>query len=148
MALLGLPVLLCLGLSGVVWPQIAAGPYRAWNTLARRYASAAERLLLWICYWTVMVAAGWTRTSLRLVRPQGEESLWIARQSLQPSLYAQPYSCPGAQTAGGNWISCYLAWASSSKQPWLVALLPFICMLMWLKGEEESVVRESIYTLF
>lgn len=147
-ALFGVPVLWCLGLCGVVWPQIVAGPYRAWNKLAWRYASAAERLVLWICYWTVMVAAGWTKTSLQLVRPEGEESLWMPCQSLHPSLYMQLFSCSSAQTARENWWSRYLAWASSSKQPWLVALLPFLCMLMWLKGEEESVVRESIYTLF
>jgi hypothetical protein len=32
--------------------------------------------------------------------------------------------------------------------PRLLALLPFLCILLWLKGEEESVVAESIYTLF
>lgn len=147
-ALLVVPVVWWLGLSGMIWPQIVAGPYRIWNTLARRYVSTAERLLLWICYWTVMVAAGWSRTSLRLVRPRGEESLWIARRSLEPSLYWQLHSYPSSESTKGNGMFRYLAWASSSKQPWLLALLPFLCLLMWLKGEEESVVRESIYTLF
>ena len=58
-ALLGVPVVALLGLAGVVWPQIVSWPYRAWNTLAQYYASAAERLVLWICYWTVIVTVGW-----------------------------------------------------------------------------------------
>ena len=40
----------------------------------------------------------------------------------------------------GNWVSRYCAWAWESKQPWLLGLLPFLCILLWLKGEEESVV--------
>ena len=147
-ALSGVPVVALLGLAGVVWPQIVSWPYRAWNTLAQRYASAAERLVLWICYWTVMVVAGVTGTSLKLERPGARESLWIPRQSLQPSLYKQLHGCPSSKSVEGNWISRYLAWAWSSKQPWLLALLPFLCILLWLKEEEESVVPESIYTLF
>lgn len=136
------------GLAGVIWPQIATWPYRSWNKLARIYACAAEWFVLRICYWTVMVAGGWTGTHLRLGRPGIGESLWIARQSLEPSLYKRLHSCSSSAGGEGSWISRYGAWAWGSKQPWLLALLPFLCILLWLKGEEESVVRESIYTLF
>jgi hypothetical protein len=147
-ALLIASVVVSLGLSALMWPQIVAPAYRLWNRLAHRYVSAAERLVLWLCYWTVMFAAGQIRNSLRLARPQKEESMWIPRRSLDPSLYQQLHSSPGAGRAEGNWLSRYVGWASSLKQPWLLALLPFLCILMWLKEEEESVVREGIYTLF
>lgn len=147
-ALLGVPAVVLLGLAGVVWPHLATRPYRVWNRLARFYGKVAERLLLGICYGTVMVPAGWTETTLRLSRPEMGDSLWTLHRSLPTSVYKQLHSWPSGESAGENWISRYLAWAWSSKQPWLLALLPFLCILLWLKKEEESVVPESIYTLF
>jgi hypothetical protein len=147
-ALLVIAIVVSAGLLGFMRPEIVAPAYRLWNRLAHRYASATERLLLWICYWTVIVAAGQTKSSLRLARPRKEESLWVPRRTADPSSYRQLHSCPDAGGTQTNWLSNYLGWASSSKQPWLLALLPFIWVLMWLKPDEEVLVRESIYTLF
>lgn len=138
-------VLLLLGLA---MPELLRGPYRAWNRFGCFYGNMAEHLLLRICYWTVIVPVGWTETSLRLKRPEPGESLWVPAQSLPPSLYRQLYSSPGPAANGRSWISSYIAWAWSSNQRWLLALLPFLYMLAELKEEEEAVVRESIYTLF
>jgi hypothetical protein len=148
LALSGVPILVLLTLYGIVWPQRVVWPYRAWNKLARIYAHAAEYVVLRLCYWTVIVAGGWTGTQCRLARPGVEESMWVSRQSLQPSRYKQLHSGPGGESGERNWILRYITWAWWSHQLWLLALLPFLCILLWLEEEEEVVVQESIYTLF
>jgi hypothetical protein len=45
-------------------------------------------------------------------------------------------------------VSLYVRWAWSSRQLWLLALLPALWILLWLREDEETVVREGIYTLF
>jgi hypothetical protein len=146
--LYGIVTIMMLGSVGWVCPQLVNRPYRLWNRFARYYAGVAERLILRICYAAVIIPAGWTETSLRLRRPVSAESLWIPRRSLSVSLYKQLHSHPGSETGDAGWMLRYIAWARSSKQVWVLALLPFLCVLLWLKNDEESVVRESIYTLF
>lgn len=141
-------VMVVLLLLGLAMPEWLRKPYRAWNRFGRLYGNMAERLLLRISYWTVIVPVGWTATSLRLKRPEPGESLWVPARSLPPSQYQQLYSGPGPAAKGGSWMSSYMAWAWSSNRRWLLALLPFLYMLAELKEEEEAVVRESIYTLF
>jgi len=147
-ALLGVPLLMLLICAGVIWPMMVSNPYRAWNRLARIYGRAAERLLLTICYVTVIIPAGWAETSLRLNRPRACESNWMDRRSLPTSLYKQLHCHRSTEMGTSSWVSRYIAWAISSKQLWAFAVLPFFSALVWLKEEEDSVVRESIYTLF
>jgi hypothetical protein len=142
------PIIMLLGLVGLFRPGVTVRPYRLWNRLAHFYGKAAELVVLRICYWTVIVPGGWAGTILKLTRPGATESLWTPRQSLPPSLYLRLHSSRGNEGRENNWVARYLAWARQSKQPWLLALLPFLAILLWLKGEEEAVVRESIYTLF
>src|SRR5688572_29903273 len=57
-------VLLCVPV--VIRPQIVTLPYRAWNKLSRIYIDLAERLLLKICYFTIVVPTAWTGSRLTL----------------------------------------------------------------------------------
>ncbi len=147
-ALCGIVAIVFIGSIGWVFPKLVNRPYRIWNGFARCYAGIAERTILRICYATVMIPAGWTETALRLRRPASAESLWTPRASLSASSYQQLHSYPCSETRDTGWVRRYVAWARSSNQVWVLALLPFLCVLSWLKNDEETVVRESIYTLF
>lgn len=134
---------------GVICPQILAWPYRAWNKLARIYAGFGETLLLRICFFTVLVPTGWAGSSLRLDRPRSERSLWLPRQNVPEVAYQELHGSQGRRVQKQSWVSHYISWSRCSKQMWLLALLPFLLLLSWLRsGEEEPALPENIYTLF
>lgn len=135
-------------LPGLLWPQTVIWPYRAWNKLARVYAGFVETVLLRICYFTILVPTSRMGTRLRLERPQPEQSLWQARQSLGVHANKGLHGRSGRTGQGDHWISRYLAWAWSSGQQWRLALLPFLLLLSWLGAEDELALPENLYTLF
>jgi hypothetical protein len=139
-----------LAVPGLLWPQIASRPYRAWNKLGCIFARNARRWLLLICYYLVFVAVGRIGASLRLSRPVIAKSQWIPRHSYTPSTYG--YGTRGViveESPYRRWISSFLAWATSTHNEWVCCLLPFLLLYAALESEqEESSFPIGIYTLF
>jgi hypothetical protein len=133
---------------GMIWPEILAWPYRAWNKLARTHAGFAEALILKVSFLTIIVPTAWVGSNLRLDRPQFETSLWVPRQSLPAAACKELQSMTG-ESHRDNWIARYVTWACRSRQMWRLALLPFLVLLSWFQTQEEDMaLPENIYTLF
>jgi hypothetical protein len=143
-------ILACaLAVSGLLWPQICAKPYSAWNHLIRIYVRVTRRVLMSISFYIIFVAVGWSGSSLRLVRPAPTESLWVSRGTLAPSTYAHQYTGTTAASEQAGWTKTYLAWATRSGNFWAVALLPFVFLLAVLDVDQKDAgFPANIYTLF
>jgi hypothetical protein len=147
--LFGIAVVAMALLLGLLWPHLLIWPYRAWNKIARFYLGIVESFVLNICFFTVIVPAGWAGSHLNIDRPGVEQSLWLTRQFESTDISGKPCDSSGSGMEKKYWISRYVSWAYHSRQSWALALLPFLLLLSWL-GESEPAqpVPENIYTLY
>jgi hypothetical protein len=145
----GAVLALVMAVPGLVRPQIASLPYRAWNRLARQFVRVARLWATGVCFFIVFVTVGLTGSHARLAPPTPNGSLWLARRPLEPT--ASGYACDGVphEFVQKGWITAYCAWARQSDNLWAVCLLPFLLLLSSLENDEnQNPVAANIYTLF
>lgn len=146
---LGVIVALALAGAGLLILRKLSTPYRAWNSLARRFARFAQSWVAAICFYAVFVAVGRAGASLKLARPDSDKgSLWVSRETLAPSAYPCPYKTTAKGPTQRNWTSTYLSWAVGSGSPWAACLLPFLILLRAFETEAEGDFPSNIYTLY
>jgi len=147
---LGIAVALGLALPGLLRPQIASIPYRAWNTLARTYTHYAYNGLLRIWFYIVFVAVGHSRaSSLKLARLLTVESFWIPRGVQAVRLSHDSQHTTIEEALHRSWVPAFLAWATSTRNWWAYCLLPFFMLLVSLVPElEDNASLVDIYPLF
>lgn len=146
---LGVIVALASTGSGLLILRKLSMPYRAWNGLARRFARFAQSWVAAICFYAVFVAVGRAGASLDLARPDSNTgSLWVSRETLEPSAYLCRYKTTAQGPTQRNWMSTYLAWTAGSGSPWAACLLPFLILLRAFETEAESDFPSNIYTLY
>jgi hypothetical protein len=144
----GLAGALAVGSVGYVRETFARRVYRAWNRrLVRPFNALAARIVMAICFFIVLVAAG--RARARMFLPQrGGAMAWTRRESLPVDAYAALFAGASPDGQSGAWLAHYLRWASRTGNLWSVALLPFLAMLTCLAAEPEKGPPANIYTLF
>lgn len=145
----GVIVAFILAVPGLIEPQIAYLPYKAWNKLAQTYGRVARFYLMAICFFIVLTVIGRNGSRLRLARPQKHESHWVPYQTR---------SGQGLRAVGGviveeggsrYWVRDFLSTIERSGNWWAYCLLPFFCLIRVLEGEgEQSDSLKSIYTLY
>ena len=144
---LGLIAVPVLALPGLLWPQLASFPYRAWNKLAAAFARWSRTLLMGICFYVIVVAVGRSGASLRLSRPDAGQSLWVRRQDSTggPNNLERVVA---TDEDSRSWIHNFLRWSAKSRNLWACGVLPFLILLSALEHEQENSVPKDIYTLF
>ena len=118
----GVGVALVLTVPGLVRLEAVALPYAVWNRLAREYTGLARRLLGWICYHTLFLSVGWTRSALVLDHPGREASLWVPRTSARPEGSESVDGLQASDTKG--WLRGLLSWSRRSGNPWVFCFIP------------------------
>jgi len=147
---LGGSAALILALPGLIQPQIAYIPYKAWNKLAGLVGRGTRFCLMAICFYIVIPTIGRTGSQLRLDRPKNDESQWV------------PWRGHNSEDADGNlhgiaveestpegWSRAFLNSIKRLNKWWAYCLLPFFILTRALEGEgEQSEAPTSIYTLY
>jgi hypothetical protein len=134
---------------GILRPQIASRPYRAWNKLARRFAQVARFWVTGVCFYIICATVGLTRSHVRLAQPTSNESLWVARRPTTSTAYDHNYDGVPQEFPQQGWIRAYVTWARQSGNLWAVCLLPFLIVLSALEIDEtQNRVAANVYTLF
>ena len=134
---------------GLLWPQLASPPYRAWNKLARGVVRVARLWVTGVCFYIICVTVGLTGSYARLARPTSHESLWVARRTPASAAYGGGYDGVPREFARKGWIRAYFAWARQSGNVWAVCLLPFLILLSATENDEnQNRIASNIYTLF
>jgi hypothetical protein len=134
---------------GLLQPQIASLPYRAWNKLARAFVRVARFWVTGVCFYIICVTVGLSGSHARLAQPTSNESLWVARRISTSTTYNHKYDGASQEFAQKGWIRAYFAWAVGSGNFWAVCLLPFLMLLAALENDDNrSPVAANIYTLF
>ena len=137
-----------LALPGLLWPELARLPYRAWNKIASEFARVGRAFVSGICFYVVVVAVGRAGASIRLVSPEAGESMWVPRTALTEDSVQVPSAMPPGERRHGSWISAFLSWAMRSGNFWTCFLVPFLMLLSALDVEWEQKVPTDTYTLY
>jgi len=128
-----------------LWPQIITRFYKLWMISAAGYSRLAQKFLLRICYYFVIVPAGLGRSPVTGTPPK---SGWSARASFSPMTYDSPYDeqFPGCERSGV--AGYYPGWSARSGNLWTLGLLPFLILIASLDDKPAERYSGHIYTLF
>lgn len=140
----------CVGISLPVlfFPRMAVFPYRLWHFVARRFSRLAERMLLWISFYVVVVPVGVMRGGLILDRPTPGQSVWVPRSTQKVTTYPlQDCVMPQGFVNRSRAVEL-LVWMFQSRRDWALGLLPFIYLISVLQVEDRPTPSANIYTLF
>ncbi len=139
-------------LPGLLRPEVALLPYRAWNKLARYVVRGLRLLLMSVCFYTVFVAVRCRkrrRSSLNLASSTPNESMWVSRGTLTLESYASPYLAKTGCSSRSGWIANFISSITNSGEFWAFSLLPFLILLSVLQTDDEQTqFPTNIYTLF
>ena len=146
--LVGLGVIFVLVTPGMARPRAVSLPYRIWNSLAQGYARTTRLFLMGICFYTVFLAVGRTRSGLWLRQPDPTTSTWLPRAVFPASSYGARSTSQGDARHG--WLRGLFSWSIRSKNnAWAISLAPFLVLYRMLDFEEaESEAPSDIYTLY
>lgn len=134
---------------GVLWPGATRRLYAQWNACAVWVARAASAILRRLCFYVVLVAAGWAGSTLAIERPTAGRSLWVPRNAVGGGTYLHPHAAGEGGAPPGGWIEAYVRWAVGSNSAWALCLLPFWLLLFAFRYEQpEAGVPTHTYTLF
>ena len=132
----------------LIWSLALSAPgaarigYRAWNWLARKCQSGANRLLLRLAF--ALAAAGRSESRLGLEREAATGSYWKPLEKRSPAV--------GVEAAPrGGWsasLSQFTRQAVRSGDLWALALAPTLAALALFRSEQDNEAPADIYTLF
>ena len=138
---------LWIGVSGLAWrrPDLLEPVYRGWNRAAKAYARRARRVVLGICFFTVIAVVRLAGGKLE-IGSQTEESRWRSRTTLSADEYRGLGRGRGSghEAREGN----LRAWASRSGNGWIVFLIPFLRIIEAFDVRDGIATPEGIYTLY
>ncbi|MDR7468464.1 MAG: hypothetical protein QN176_14400 [Armatimonadota bacterium] len=133
---------------GLLRPDLARQPLRAWNALARLVARAAAAWLTAVAFHVVIRAMRGTGSSLRPEPPVPQESLWTPwPEGRTGDILAD--GIVAARSAGSGWVGAFASWVRASRNLWGLALLPVLLVLSALDTPQEvETPPPGIYTLY
>jgi hypothetical protein len=144
-AILGAAGVVVAALAGWFDPDVALPFYEAWSWAA----SWARRLLL---AWTLLLAFQVVRAAAWARSPEGGAadpgSGWSARTTTPAASY--PGTSPLPEPDGSrHWIARLVTWSWRSRQPWVLALVPFLVLLRGVGGARAMrALQGRLYTLY
>jgi hypothetical protein len=130
------------------FPRMALFPYRVWHFLARRYSSLAERFLLWVSFYVVVVPVGRAGRGLVLDRPAPGQSAWAPRSTQTDKTYLLQHCVMPEASVNRSRPGELLVWMFRSRHYWALGLLPFMYLISGLQVEDRPAPTTNIYTLF
>lgn len=139
---------LALAVSAKLRPEWWVLPYRVWNKVARLYAPVARAYILLVCYYTIFPVLRLLGSTLTSSPASSSESAWVQRGTLPVTMYGSQHHTAQEQAGVYGWVRSYASWAMRSRQPWALALLPFLILISLLETVEETSYPVDIYTLF
>jgi len=141
---------LILALPGLIQPQIAYMPYKAWNKLAGLFGRGARFCLMAICFYIVISTIRRTEYKLRLARPKNSESQWVPwRGHNSEDAKGRLHGIAVEESTPEGWSRAFLTSIERLDKWWAYCLLPFFILIRVLEGEDEqSDTSTSIYTLY
>lgn len=134
----------------ILRPEIGSRPYQWWYRVARKYARIARAATVAVCYYTVFVAVGAAGRRVVLEPPRPARSGWVPKSTLARSAYRRTDAIPAGPLAR-NWWTDLLSWSLRGRQPWVVAVVPFVLLLRWfdfIEPTPTSGPASNIYTLY
>ena len=144
----GVPAALALAVSATLRPEWWLVLYRVWNKLGLVYATAARPFLLLVCYYTIFPVLRFLGSSFISFPAVSPESAWVQRGTLPVTMYGSQHHAVQDQAGVCGWVRSYTSWAMRSKQPWALALLPFLIFFSLLERGKDTSYPADIYTLF
>jgi hypothetical protein len=142
-----LSIAIVLASTSIVRPSLMLRPYRLWNAAARNFARCARLLLIVVCFYIVVLFAGRLGTSIKLARPNSDESLWVSKKFIEETLRHE-FPATKEAIAYKDWVRSYFHWAKSSKQLWAIFLIPFLALLAAVEIYTDRPLPPGVYTLF
>jgi hypothetical protein len=145
----GALVAAAMAVPGLIWPQAASVPFRAWNRLAGAFAAAARLYVTRVCLYTIFPAVGLLGSSMKMDSRDVVESGWTRRRHAGTIAFRSPADLDSQAAQERNWFRTYLSWAARSENRWSFGLVPFL-MLLALVEEDVATSRpeHDIYTLY
>ena len=143
----GVATVSLVALAAALAPAAFRRAYALYNRIAGRFVRLARQGLLAICFHTIFLAAGRAGSTLAVRPPVPGGSLWAPRATLSPRAYSSVFTELSAPSRPG-WPMSFVRWALKSRNPWAVALLPFLLLLRILDPEPSLDVRGNIYTMY
>lgn len=140
-------IALTVAVPGILRPQIAALPMRAWNTVAVSFARGAVFWLTAVCFYVIFGIVG-RLGSFLWPRHPAVNSLWTPWAS---SGYGDGDRRGGILIipAGEGWAAGFARWVKQSGNVWAWVLLPFLLALSALEtAREVEAPPRGIYTLY
>ncbi len=135
-------------LGAVAWrrPHAFETPYELWNRGARAYAVRVRKVVLTICYYSVVLPAGAVSGALVLRPIESGESGWVPHRTLPREEYAGQGS--GRRSTRDGVAGDLAAWARASGRPWVLLLVPHLLLIAALDTESAPESADGIYTLY
>jgi len=147
-AVIGLAVTVAAVIPGMLRPDLARPPLRAWNALARLFARAGTAYLTAVCFHVVIRAMRRTGSPLRLHPPAPGESLWTPWPEERTD-HVLADGIVAARSPGSGWAGDFVSWVRRSRQDWGLALLPMLLVLATFDTTQDvEAPPPGIYTLY
>ena len=134
---------------GVLRPEIASLPCRAFNKLVSVFAQYATEVLSLACFAVVCTAVGKKGHSLRLAKPTDAASLWVPQGEDAIGNDVKAHGASGMVFPRGNWVSILAGWAVHSGNWWMLSMLPYMFLIsIFSKNKQTASPPAHIYTLY
>jgi hypothetical protein len=124
--------------------------YKLWNRLTRSYSLILQKWVNGICFYAIINSVGLAGKNIRFSDSSiNNPSMWQTRSTLNREAFHSQYNESHDKTnRGGKWIGNYIRWSISTRNKWILGLLPFIVLLKMHKIREERKFPANIYTLY
>lgn len=123
--------------------------YNFCNVLLKHYSLFLQKWINNVCFYVIITSIGAFGKDRHFNEPGQGASMWHIRFTLHKDTYNGQYNKSSTgKTGTGSWIGNYVRWSLSTKNVWMIFLLPFLILLKIHKVEEEKKFPTNIYTLY
>lgn len=145
----GILLAFILSIPGMIWPDIANIPYRAFNKIVRIVTHYANESILRICFFVIHIAGGKKGSFFRLTCPGENKSQWIPRHRDSSGIYELNNAVSCKEYTQRNWFYTFIRWILKSGNWWMLSLVPTIILISFFKEDKvKTASSENIYTLY
>jgi hypothetical protein len=124
--------------------------YSIWNSLTKIYSITLHRWINNVCFYMIITSVGFVGKDKRFVGDtRRNKSMWRSRSTLNKGAYNSQYNENNDKTNdSGKSIRNYIRWSISTRDKWILCLLPFLVLLKIHNVQEEKKFPANIYTLY
>ncbi len=147
--LLGIIIGFAFALPGLIRPQIATIPYRAFNKLVRGLIRFTNECFLLVCFFVIYIAGGKNGTCFKMARPNESKSLWVSICPDSTGVYDRNNGTSLMEFTHRSWFYPLVRWIIKSGNWWMCCLLPYMILLSIFKKEKVTTTpSDNVYTLY